>query len=181
MNNPLGVIRGYVKTLRRKQRDPELIEVLGTIDNEASICQRIVEDLLMYARVPALTRTDVDASELAREVALRCEDEAKPQRILTDVERATLVADAVRLRQVLVNLLRNAMEATPDGTIDLIGHRTTKDGYEFLVRDRGPGLSEEARQRLFEPFFTTRAQGTGLGLAVSYGLVVAHGGGAGGS
>lgn len=176
MNNPLGVIRGYVKTLRRKQRDPDLVDVLGTIDNEASICQRIVEDLLTYARVPALTRGEVDAADLAREVALRCEDEARPQRIVAGVERVVLVADPVRLRQVLVNLLRNAMEASPEGAIELVGQRSGEDGYEFLVRDRGPGLSQEARLHLFEPFFTTRAQGTGLGLAVSYGLIVAHGG-----
>lgn len=176
MNNPLGVIRGYVKTLRRKQKAPELVEVLGTLDNEASICQRIVEDLLTYARVPALARIEVDANDLAREVALRCEDPSQPQRILVEAERVTLFVDPVRLRQVLVNLLRNAMEASPEGTVELVGRRADDLGYEFLVLDRGPGLSPEARQRLFEPFFTTRAQGTGLGLAVSYGLVAAHGG-----
>lgn len=176
MNNPLGVIRGYVKTLRRTERDPQLADVLGTIDAEAAICQRIVEDLLTYARVPALACREADASEVAHEAALRCELDVTPARIVEEVERASLFADPLRLRQVLVNLLRNAREASTDGPVELIGRRGTGDDYEFIVRDRGPGLTQEAKQRLFEPFFTTRAQGTGLGLAVSYGLVAAHGG-----
>lgn len=175
MNNPLGVIRGYVKTTRRKERDPALVEVLGTIDAEAVICQRIIEDLLAYARVPALVRAQVSAAELAREVALRCEPEATVARVQVDVEEALLDVDPMRLRQVLVNLVRNALDASVDGGVELVGQRADR-AYVFLVRDRGPGLSAEARQRLFEPFFTTRAQGTGLGLAVSYGLVTAHGG-----
>ena len=176
MNNPLGVIRGYVKTLRRKERDPDLVAVLGTIDDEASICQRIVEDLLSYARIPALSRTDADAADVAEEAALRCESGSEPRRIVARVEPARLFVDPVRLRQVLVNLLRNATEASAEGAVELVGRRTQRNDYELLVRDRGPGLSPEARLRLFEPFFTTRAQGTGLGLAVSYGLVAAHGG-----
>ena len=115
-------------------------------------------------------------SEVAHEAALRCELDVTPARIVEEVERASLFADPLRLRQVLVNLLRNAREASTDGPVELIGRRGTGDDYEFIVRDRGPGLTQEAKQRLFEPFFTTRAQGTGLGLAVSYGLVAAHGG-----
>ena len=70
----------------------------------------------------------------------------------------------------------NARQASSEGqTIELQGHRL--DGqYEFVVADRGHGLTEEARERLFEPFFTTRGEGAGLGLAVCYGLVTAHGG-----
>ncbi|MFO0661479.1 MAG: HAMP domain-containing sensor histidine kinase [Polyangiaceae bacterium] len=172
MNNPLGVIRGYVKTLHRKERDPDIAEVLATIDDEAEICQRIVEDLLTYARVPALSRREIDTADLARDVVLRSEVDAASRRIEIDVERALLNADPVRLRQVLVNLLRNALEAS-SGVVELVG-RCRGVEYELVVRDRGSGLTAEARQRLFEPFFTTRAQGTGLGLAVSYGLVVAH-------
>lgn len=176
MNNPLAVIRGYLKTLGRSERDASVAEVLRTIDAEAGICQRIVEDLLTYARVPALTRATTDAEELVHEAALRCEYDSPHPRIVARVEAATLWVDPLRLRQILVNLLRNAADASADGPIEIVGRRGEGTDYELVVRDHGPGLSAEARQRLFEPFFTTRPGGTGLGLAVSYGLVAAHGG-----
>jgi signal transduction histidine kinase len=75
-----------------------------------------------------------------------------------------------------VNLVTNAREATDGEESIVVRGQRQKDGYQIEFLDRGSGIPEEARDRLFEPFFTTRRDGTGLGLAVCYGLVTAHGG-----
>ena len=185
INNPIAVIRGYVKTMLEDPHPPEHAEELRILDEEAAACQRIAEDLLAYARAPALAPRPVEAAEVLEEAARR--SDLPPSRraegageeiagVLRDVEPALLLVDPLRLRQVVQNLLQNAREATPPGEpVGLVGRRSG-GGYRIEVLDRGEGLGEEARAHLFEPFFTTRRAGSGLGLAVCYGLVSAHGG-----
>jgi signal transduction histidine kinase len=177
MNNPLGVIRGYIKTMLRESSDGKLAADLRTMDLEAEICERIVQDLLSFAKAPALSIRRVESTDLAREAASRATSgqDGEAAGVRVTVESAFLVVDPVRMRQVLVNLLRNALQASPTEPVELAGV-ARGEAYEFVVRDRGPGLTPEARERLFEPFFSTRGDGTGLGLAVSFGLVAAHGG-----
>lgn len=183
INNPIAIIRGYVKTMRRDAESPELRDELSILDDEAAACQRIAEELLMYARSPAMEPARIDAAELLRDAVERSEsgptrnaDEGEMPAVSVDVEAALIVVDALRIRQVVVNLVANAREATLGGEAILVRGRRRGDDYRIEVLDRGDGLSEEARTHLFEPFFTTRRDGTGLGLAVCYGLVTAHGG-----
>jgi signal transduction histidine kinase len=183
INNPIAVIRGYVKTMLQDAPDAQTREELGILDEEARACQRIADDLLTYARSPAMEPRPVEAADLLRDAAERCQTasatrsahEGAPA-IEVEAEPATISVDPLRVRQVVVNLLTNAREAT-EGTspIRLVGQRAG-DGYRIEVLDRGGGIADESRERLFEPFFTTRRAGTGLGLAVCYGLVTAHGG-----
>jgi signal transduction histidine kinase len=183
INNPIAVIRGYAKTMRQEAQGSDLRDELRILDEEAAACQRIAEDLLTYARSPAVEPRAVDAAELLWDAAERCEgspsekppDESAPA-IEVDAEPSLIAVDPLRIRQVVVNLLANAREATRgEDPIVLMGCRTD-DGYRIEVLDRGPGISAEAREHIFEPFFTTRRDGAGLGLAVCYGLVTAHGG-----
>jgi signal transduction histidine kinase len=171
INNPIAVIRGYVKTMRQDAQQEELREELRILDEEAAACQRISEELLMYARSSTLELRPVDAPELLREAAER----GAPS-VVVEADPAVIFVDPLRIRQVIVNLVINAREATiGDEEIVVRGCRQG-DGYRVEVLDRGKGISAEAHERLFEPFFTTRRDGTGLGLAVCYGLVSAHGG-----
>ncbi|WP_437640342.1 sensor histidine kinase [Sorangium sp. So ce854] len=181
INNPIAVIRGYVKTMVKEAETPSLREELSILDEEAAACQRIAEELLMYARSPVLSPRAVQAEELLRDAASHCDGgpgrSDQPPRV--DAEPAFINVDPLRIRQVLVNLVANAREATagtPGGDEILVRGRRQDDGYRVEVLDRGAGIPEDARERLFEPFFTTRRDGTGLGLAVCYGLVTAHGG-----
>ncbi|MCC6552441.1 MAG: HAMP domain-containing histidine kinase [Polyangiaceae bacterium] len=183
INNPIAVIRGYLKTMVEEAAGPELREELMILDEEAVACQRIAEDLLVYARAPALALRPAEASELLREAVERAESPsslraagAESARVALDAEPAMVLVDPLRLRQVVVNLVNNAREAGAGAEpVEVRGERIG-DGYRIEVLDRGGGLSGEARDRLFEPFFSTRRNGTGLGLAVCYGLVTAHGG-----
>ncbi len=183
INNPIAVIRGYLGAMREEDHSAELKEELRILDEEATLCQRIAEELLMYARTPALSPIPVDMAELLRDVAERTE--SVPVRssrspgtspIIVDAESAEMTVDPLRIRQVVVNLVTNAREAVTDGTPIIVLGRVYDDGYRIEVQDRGVGISAEALDHIFEPFFTTKRNGTGLGLAVCYGLTAAHGG-----
>jgi two-component system NtrC family sensor kinase len=182
INNPIAVIRGYVKTMRREAESEAVRAELAILDEEAAACQRIAEDLLVYAHSPETAPVPVRIAELLEEIAERCEDPGggratgEGRRVLVDAEDALIFVDPLRIRQVIVNLVNNAREATSgDAPVEVRG-RCNRDGYTIEVLDRGAGLAEHVRDRIFEPFFTTRRDGTGLGLAVCHGLVAAHGG-----
>jgi signal transduction histidine kinase len=178
INNPIGIIRGYLKTMRRDAPSEPLSKELAILDEEAAACQRIADDLLACARPPALHREDLDLAELIEESITRAQngDAAFVDRVRVGVSRAVLSVDRLRMRQIVSNLVRNALEASPPESPVEVEGRVDGKVYRITVLDRGPGIPPEARERVFEPFFTTRRAGTGLGLAVSRGLAVAHGG-----
>jgi signal transduction histidine kinase len=176
INNPIGIIRGYLRTMLPEAHDDSLREELRILDEEAAACQRIAEDLLAYARTPELTKENVQMDLLIEDAANRFASTSKANaNVRVDAETATVSADPVRLRQVINNLARNAIEAgSPD--VQIVGRRIGTTEYLMRVLDRGPGIRDEARSRIFEPFFSTRRGGSGLGLAVCSGIIRAHGG-----
>jgi two-component system NtrC family sensor kinase len=179
MNNPIGIIRGYLKTMGPEEPPDLLREELRILDEEAAACQRIAEDLLAYARVPQLALGRVEMDAFLKESISRLSEagEFEEARVRVEAEAGAIRADHARLRQILANLVRNAVQLAPAGEIvNVRGVRRADDGYEFQVSDRGPGVAAEARDRIFEPFYSRRAGGSGLGLAVCQGLVAAHGG-----
>jgi len=176
INNPLGVILGYAKLLRQRA-DPSAAADLAVIEAETLRAKEIVEGLLDLSRPLPAGAEQVDLRALADDVVARLRE----ARLLEGVEVAVAGAAAApghaeKLRQVLVNLVRNAAEAAgPGGRVDVAV--AERDGAaDVEVADSGPGIPAEGRARLFEPFFTTKAHGTGLGLAVSRAIARAHGG-----
>ncbi len=179
INNPIGVIRGYLRTMSPEDPPDTLREELTILDDEAAACQRIADDLLAYARAEEMVTAPVAMDELLSETVRRFAEsgEGGSQGIDVDAETATIVADGRRLRQVALNLLRNAVQASPEAAlVDIIGRRLPNGGYEIRVLDRGPGVAAADAQRIFEPFYSQRDGGSGLGLAVCSGIVRAHGG-----
>jgi two-component system, NtrC family, sensor kinase len=178
INNPIGVIRGYLRTMIPEAERDELRRELRILDEEAAACQRIADDLVAYARAPEISRTDVDIGELLSETAERFQasGESLKSPIRVEAEGARLSVDPVRLRQVVQNLLKNAIQAGPKGSpVEVYGHARTS-GYFIRVLDRGVGVPSEMLTRIFEPFQSGRINGTGLGLAVCAGILRAHGG-----
>lgn len=179
INNPIQVIRGYLKTMTPETPADVLEEELGILDEEAAACQRIAEDLVAFARAPELSREPVEMEELLAESIRRFGEtsEGVRQMVHLTAERGIVVADRGRLRQVIRNLLVNAAHfSDPDQPIEVDGRPLEDHGYEITVSDAGPGIAPEDRGKVFEPFFSTRAGGSGLGLAVCQGIVRAHGG-----
>lgn len=176
INNPIGVIRGYLRTMIPEAERDELRRELRILDEEAAACQRIADDLVAYARAPDITRVDVDVGELLSETAERFQasGESRGSPVRVEADSAVLNVDPIRLRQVVQNLLRNAIEASPRGApVDILGHARAST-YCVRVLDRGAGIPNEMLTRIFEPFQSGRVNGTGLGLAVCAGILRAH-------
>jgi signal transduction histidine kinase len=176
INNPLGVILGYTRLLRKKAVGP-LSEDLAVIEEEVLRCQEIVTGLLDFSRPVEVGSQPVDLRALCDDVVARLADASPtPGVAVTVAGQGGTTGTASKLRQVLLNLIKNAIEAAaPSGRVDILvgddGERS-----QVTVRDSGSGLDAEARERLFEPFFTNKPRGTGLGLAVSQAIARAHGG-----
>jgi signal transduction histidine kinase len=176
INNPIGVIRGYLRTMIPEADRPELKKELQILDEEATACQRIADDLVAFARSPELNKESVDLEDMLRQTAERFEasGESRGCHVQVEADEMVLQADAVRLRQVVQNLLRNAVQASPPhAPIEIVGE-ATPTMYFIRVRDNGSGIPPELRTRIFEPFLSGRLNGTGLGLAVCEGIVRAH-------
>jgi signal transduction histidine kinase len=178
LNNPIGIIRGYLKTMSPDEDAETLKAELAILDEEAAQCQRIAEDLLSYSRTSDLDVEPVDIKGLLLETVSRFSEnqQGAPQEVLVEAETQEIPIDRSRIRQVLLNLLRNAAQASGGaGPIEVRG-RVEGDHYQVDVLDHGPGVAESERQKVFEPFYTKRRGGSGLGLSVVAGIVRAHGG-----
>jgi signal transduction histidine kinase len=179
IRNPLGVIRGTVELMRERSgqglsaRDREALEdVLGEVER----LRRLTEDLLDLSADRPLARHPVAPAEVLEEAA-RATEAAFPavrvRRVFSSLP--PVVGDAGRLRQVFANLLQNAAQAQGQGEVRLVAE-TRGPSLHVRVEDDGPGVAPELRARLFDPFVTGRAEGTGLGLALCRRLVERHGG-----
>lgn len=176
INNPLGVIRGYTRLLAKRATDPQVQADLQVIEDECMRCHEIVRGLLDLSRPPVEDAIDNRLRELISEIVERMEPSDPGRGARVEIRGDGRVwASSRTLRQILVNLLDNAFQSDPDGTVEV---EIVEQGalVEVRVNDRGPGLPADDRHRLFEPFFTTKATGTGLGLAVSRAIARAHGG-----
>jgi PAS domain S-box-containing protein len=186
-NNSLAAILGRAQLLRRATTDREVVRNLEIIQTAAEDAAATVRRIRSFAHqsageefrtveVGALLR---DAVEITR---TRWENDARARGLSYDVRveadcELHARGNASELREVFVNLIVNAVEAMPEGGRLHIGCRREGARLRLRFADDGAGMSEEVRARIFEPFYTTKgAQGTGLGLFVSYGIVERHGG-----
>ncbi len=177
VRNPLGAIELFAGALAEDLRGRPEAGLVARIRKEVAGLDRLVEDFLDYARARPLALEEIDAALFAgevRELALPLALERGVE--LTAEGSGRLVGDRHALRRAALNLALNAIEASGSGgRVEIAVHVQSSEAV-LEVRDRGPGLSGEARERLFEPFFTTKERGTGLGLALARKAAEAHGG-----
>jgi two-component system NtrC family sensor kinase len=187
LNNPLASILGYAQLLRSTSQDDGLRAKLEVLDRESRRCQKIVRNLLSFARRHEPERKPVSLNEIVGTVLplLRYQLKVDGVTVETDLDPSlpAIAADGHLLQQVLINLLTNAHHAMRDagtgGTVRVATACAPQDGAIVLtVEDDGPGVPEEIRTRVFDPFFTTKepGRGTGLGLSLVYANVHAHDG-----
>jgi two-component system sensor histidine kinase PilS (NtrC family) len=181
IRNPLGAMSGAIELLAAEL--PELgangRRLARIVQRETERLNRLVVDFLAYARPGPLRRERCPLREIASELAeLYARSEHHPVRLELEVPGDLYASgDPDALRQVLWNLLRNAAEAKPQDGVVRLRARRERDGLVRLeVCDRGEGMSRDVLDRLFEPFFSTRPKGTGLGLATVHRLMERQGG-----
>ncbi len=176
INNPLAVILGYAR-LRRRKSDGETADDLKVIEDETLRAKLIVDGLLDLSRPLSVEPEQVDLRALCDEAIARLRETGLLDGVAVSVAGGgEIEGHPQKLRQVVLNLVKNAAEAAgTSGTVEVRVERRNGTA-RVTVRDSGPGIPRDARTKLFEPFFTTKDTGTGLGLAVSQGIVHAHGG-----
>ena len=181
--NGLATIHGYSRLLDLDKLDPKYRPYVQGIRDETEALKEVVTNFLNFAKPTELTLTPVDMSALAERAAeeVRPDARARGGDVVVHGEFARVDGDEILLRQALSNLCRNAFEACdlaaipPRITIE--GHHdAAHDVLRISVSDNGPGIPDSIAERLFRPFFTTKAHGTGLGLALVQKVIVFHNG-----
>lgn len=142
--------------------------------------ERLIRDMLLFARGEVLGRENVTVGEIVQEVAHTIDPLARQRgvcfSVIDPMADVTLTGNRKELSGALANLLENALHAVTEGGRVELETRGYHDRVEFVIRDNGKGMGPDVVSRLFEPFFTTRAEGTGLGLAIARGVARVHGG-----
>jgi signal transduction histidine kinase len=183
LRNPLGVISNSIYFLGKllPQTDEKTTEYLGIIASETRRAEKIITDLLDYSRIKSPEREPVDINDLIVKTLKRY---SPPENISVEISmpeiHSKVLADAIQIGQVLGNLIENACQAMPDGgTLSLSGdiRKIKNDSYLALaIKDTGAGISSKNMKHLFEPLYTTKQRGIGLGLAISKNLIEGSGG-----
>ena len=185
LRNPLGTIRTSAFTVREVTREHglDLNQTLMRIDRNVDRCDRIIEELLAYTRPPRGDTEEAPLDALVTEVLRESIRVPEGIQIATDLTgQAILSVDRERIRRAVINVIQNAVQAITEqagrtqGSVR-IATRCSGGRYEILVRDDGPGIPEENRERLFEPLFSTKGFGVGLGLPIVKQIMEAHQGG----
>ncbi len=178
VNNPLGVVLMYAHLmLDDLAEDSKYKEDATMIAEQADRCKKIVAGLLHFARQNKVLREETDLKTMIQRAERTV---VKPSNIKIIVEHniknPVVSVDADQMLQVLTNLFSNAYAAMPDGGELTINTDDTEHDFSITVTDNGCGIAPDDRSKIFEPFFTTKqiGKGTGLGLAVSYGIIKMH-------
>lgn len=192
INNPIQGILTFAKLMRSSMDGDEISPAqveqfrtyLDLIATESARCGKILRNLLSFARRNDLRTTDVDLPKLIEEIFLLVRHRMHLQGVAFERELQEglpdVMADRDQIKQALLNILLNALEAMPHGGEITLAAKAQPKGDQVIiaVSDTGPGIPAEHREHIFEPFYTTKdeGKGVGLGLSVVYGIITQHGG-----
>lgn len=185
VKNPLAGILGYAQIAKKKLEDkPEIANYLEIIEKETTRCKEIVENLMKFARQEKATLSRIDINKAVKDSVRLVEHQITVSGIkivqiyASDGSPIYVEGNTNQIQQVMLNLMLNAQHAMENkGTLTVTTHLDEPRGrVMIMVSDTGCGMSEEVKARIFEPFYTTKGvgKGTGLGLAVSLGIIKDH-------
>jgi signal transduction histidine kinase len=184
VRNPLNAAKLQLELLERRLRrqsdDPRLTEPTALAQKEIERLTTLLNEFLVFARPPELHPQEHDIVAIVRQVVdlERIAVEKRGASLKLAAEPAQLLAqvDAPKLHQLVLNLVRNAGEAVSVGGHVMVGVSVDDAHCQIQVKDDGPGIPENVRSRIYEPFFSTKEGGTGLGMSIVHSLVSLHGG-----
>ena len=186
VRNPLGSIQGTAEILKDDfQPGERKYEFLEIMVKESKRLNKVVEDFLRLARPQPILMGSCDLAEELNNVLSLLSAEAKKRNIVLELRLDPIPAiagDPEKLRQAFLNIVLNGLQASPEGgvvTISMVRDTSGPAGtpwVELVFADTGPGIPDEMRERIFEPFYTTKEGGTGLGLIITRKIIEGHGG-----
>lgn len=184
VRNPLNAAKLQLELLERRIRragvDAKVLEPCELAQKEIQRLTDLLNDFLAFARPPQPNMEDHDVAAIVRRVVELERSTARQHGAHLDLvvvpDHLAARVDAAKLTQLMLNLIRNAIEAVAPGghvAVELVPDDSV---FRFIVQDDGPGMPEDVRGRIYEPFFSTKEGGTGLGMSIVHSLVSLHGG-----
>ena len=178
LKNPLITILGFARRLQAGKGDPG--SGLQTIIDSASQMENIVTDVLNFAKPVHLETKEEDVRGIVDQATACCKAKAEAARVSLATELPAdpvmIPVDGLRMQRALTNLITNAIEASPEGREVRLTLKTDQGKPVIMIKDQGVGMDRETLENVFIPFFSKKAQGTGLGMAIVKKVVEAHGG-----
>jgi PAS domain S-box-containing protein len=180
IRNPLSSIGLNAEMLEETARGDEAQMLCRAIIREVDRLTQITEEYLKFARLPRPELRDADVKGLLETIGAFVRRDCEAANVKLEVEAPeslpAIQIDADQIRQAILNLVRNAKESMPEGGSIVLGARSDAERITVFVRDMGAGIPAEALDRIFDPFYSTKLTGTGLGLALCQQIVTEHGG-----
>ena len=186
IRNPLVAVQTFVQLLPEQIDDPEFrTTFLELTNSELARVSTLINDLMAFARPSPASLDEANINELAAQVVRLLAGQAKKRNVMLTArlssEDLLCVVDQGQMKQVLMNLLMNALQATPAGgavtIVTSMQGEAEGEGYCVIeVYDTGSGISPEQKEQIFDPFFTTKDSGVGLGLFITHQIIKEHGG-----
>jgi signal transduction histidine kinase len=182
VRNPINAIMVHLEVLREKIRqiDPESKRHMDVIGSEIQRLDRVVQTLVDFTKPVELRLSDTDLRRVVEDVSLLAAPEAARQGVTVECElppeALTVKADADLVKQAVLNIALNGIQAMPGGGALKLAVRHIDDAVDIEVRDQGPGIPLEIRDKIFNLYFTTKKSGSGIGLAMSYRVMQLHNG-----
>jgi two-component system sensor kinase FixL len=177
IKNPLMMIGGFAQQLARVTKDEKKLEKLTIITEEVKRLERLLSDLREFYVTEAVASDPVNIAELLEEVFSLAKGDFKKHNIQAKLkldDDIIVAGDKGRLKQVFLNLVKNAIEAMEGGGRLSIQSKLSGNSVEIVVTDNGCGMAEGEKEKVFAPFFTTKKHGTGLGLCISKRIIERH-------
>jgi PAS domain S-box-containing protein len=180
LRNPLGAIKNstYFLNMVLEDPEPEVKETMKILEKEVATSERIISSLLDFARARPPLKRNVNIKNIIQEI-LTCTNVPEDIKVESQIGESipTIMADPDQLSQVFGNIILNAIQAMPEGGQLIIKSKTSRpDRITISITDTGVGIPEENLEKIFEPLFTNKAKGIGLGMAITKTFVEGHGG-----
>ena len=190
LNQPLTAIATYTQACQRliesgQSDDDEILTALKKCNAQAQRAGEVIRRLRQFVKKKELGRREVSFDEIFRDLTVLAEVDARDNggSLTIDVAKGLprVLVDAVQIQQVILNLIRNGIDAMMnvnhyDDGISVTVDKSPNDQVRIMVTDHGTGITEEDEKKIFQPFFTTKTSGMGLGLAISRSIIESHGG-----
>ena len=188
IRNPLTAIRSTIQYIGRDMQDADKLEMITELMEEVDRINKIVQGLLSFSKPSELETSDVDIEHLLHQSLLLLKNTIIKQQITVDFDvctkNATVIADSAQLKQVFINIILNAVEAMEDcetKNLKISVERGRSLDFQsrillISISDTGKGIANKDIENVYNPFYTTKKDGTGLGLPISYGIISRHGG-----